>query len=303
MKYNNKELILDNFRKELCTFSIDVQDIVRSAILDGIDISRYINQCVSNPYRLDQIRLCLKEGISEEYMKIASGEVLFRLREMWKKGVNLTPMKTYLSITNPDILNYVLSWVEDGVPLEGINPSLIPCELLEVFDFGLRHGYNMVEFNTGRKFPPEYLRYLLKIRGNNKPVDNFIKYDWDLEVIKQLSMLAGASNQYWMRVVRYIDYTISAERLMPLLRCVDSGMTIRDINKKDEDGNYVYDLRCITIMHNAFLNKLDCRKLLEETTAEGMQDLYNEMELEKRKKSAISGRLRKTNRGQASHVN
>lgn len=60
MEYRNQVLLLDNFRSILSSFSLDVQDVVRSAILDGVDLNPYIERFREDPYKLDQIRLGLK---------------------------------------------------------------------------------------------------------------------------------------------------------------------------------------------------------------------------------------------------
>ena len=77
MVVKGKTLILDNFRKILSNYTVDIQDVVRSAILDGVDISKYIDVCKDNPYRLEQIRLSIKEGLDESLFNL-SGDLLYR---------------------------------------------------------------------------------------------------------------------------------------------------------------------------------------------------------------------------------
>lgn len=294
MNYKGNELILDNFREVLSKFSVDVQDVVRSAILDGIDIAGYINQCRSNPYRLDQIRLGKKEGIPDKFFEMTSGKALFRLRSMIKKGIRVPLDIDTVRGSSEEVLNYVLTWIEEGVPFERLNVSLIPTDLLEVFDFGLRQGYDMVEFNTGKKYAPEYIKSLLRLKSRRVSITPFLREDWKVEVVKELSYLAECNIKHWDNLMRNIDPQIDLERLLLILRYWDGGMPLKEIQQKDSNGGYIYDLQCIQIIYSAFLNKLDCKKLLKETSAEAMQELFNELEFDKRRKMHISGRLRKT---------
>ena len=71
IKFKGELLVLDNFRVVLKNYSLDVQDIVRSAILDGLDISEYISQYKNDPYKLDQIRLELKEGLNTSLFSVS----------------------------------------------------------------------------------------------------------------------------------------------------------------------------------------------------------------------------------------
>ena len=43
MYFKGKKLLLDNFRDVLKNYSLDIQDVVRSCILDDIDVEKYIN--------------------------------------------------------------------------------------------------------------------------------------------------------------------------------------------------------------------------------------------------------------------
>lgn len=294
MEYEGKQLILDNFRAILTGYSVDVQDVVRSAILDGVDISQYISQCRNNPYRLDQIRLALKDGVEEDFLGVSSGEILYRIRGLLKKGADGNILKRYVNKVNQETLKYLLSWTEDGVAIGNLNLAIIPGDMLEVFDYGLRNGYSMEEFNTGAKFSAEYVKALLRIKANKKPIETFIKESWDLAVIKQLSVYSAVMNfQTWNRLVKNIDSSTPEDRVIKLIKCVSNGVPIKTINQRGEDGEYIYETACIPILLEGYINKLDCRCLLSQTTASGMQSLYDEMELEKRKTQSISGRVRK----------
>ena len=49
MEWNGRKIILDNLREELSAYSVDIQDVVRSAILDGIELGSYVEECREDP--------------------------------------------------------------------------------------------------------------------------------------------------------------------------------------------------------------------------------------------------------------
>ena len=61
MYLNSRRVTLDNISEVLVGYSLDIQDEVRSMILDGLDLSEWVSVCRENPYRLNQIRLAVKE--------------------------------------------------------------------------------------------------------------------------------------------------------------------------------------------------------------------------------------------------
>ena len=112
MYYKGKKLILDNFRNVLSSYSVDIQDIVRSAILDDIDISDYIDVCKTNPYLLDQIRLSIKDGLSASYLKIGDAEILYSIRQL-NGLLDLKPLENQLknNILSSDHIHYIIKWI------------------------------------------------------------------------------------------------------------------------------------------------------------------------------------------------
>lgn len=293
MKYNGVEMILDNFRSLLFDMSVDVQDVVRSAILDGIDISEYIVPCKDNPYKLDQIRLAKKEELPEGLIGSTSGEMLYQLRRLRQRGVDLSGVEYQLEngSLSDEYMEYMLNWVSDGINLHGLNIAIIPKNLLETFDYGMRSGFNMTPFNTGYSYSPEYIKLCLMILKNGKDVSVFLKGDYDLEVLRTLSGISKIANQRWNMLINNIDSGISKDRLDRLIPFIKSGVSIVKLQEKNK-GKYIYDCECLEVVYKAYLSKLDYKKLMSETyDARKMQELVAEMELAKRSNPSI--RLRR----------
>lgn len=293
MVFDSKVLILDNFRRLLAGYSVDVQDIVRSAILDNTDITEYITQCKDNPYRLEQIRLALKEDLDRDFLEISSGDLLYRIRCMCKKNVDVSLFKRYINSVNSETLGYLLTWMEEGLPISNLQISRIPIDMLNIFDYGIRNGYDMSEFNNGKSYDEDKVRALLKIQANKKRISRFLSDEWKLDVLGILSNFSSREQRLWDKLLKYIEPTISMARLEPLVKCVAEGIPIKDINSKSEDGRYIYELGCIEIFYKGCIHSLDRRELLRETSERGMKEVYEELYLEKQKQQNISGRLRK----------
>ena len=95
---------------------MDVQDVIRSAILDDVDIAEFVNSCRDNPYRLDQIRLALKENITGGILSIGNGETIREIRNMRSVGVDISEISRQLenaSLSEKHI-SYLLKWVREG---------------------------------------------------------------------------------------------------------------------------------------------------------------------------------------------
>lgn len=287
MKYNNVDLILDNFRTVLNGYSVDVQDVVRSAILDGIDISEYIPQCKENSLRLDQIRLGMKEGLPKHLFKISSGRILYKLRILYNNGVDISTISRYVNLNtlSMDHLDFLLRWVEGGLPIRDLNVETIPKDLLEVFDYGLKSGISMKVFNNGVNYKPDYVRALLQIMSNNKSITIFLSGEWDLDVINVLSSFSSTTKNKWLKIVTSIDENTTLERTKLLIKCVRANVPIKELVKRDEDGEWVYrEDDCLIIIYNACKHNLDYSRILQYTSAEEMQAVYDELELRSKKR-------------------
>ena len=195
MFIKGETLILDNFRSCLSNYSVDIQDVVRSAILDGVDISRYIDICKDNPFRLDQIRLCLKEGFDEaSSLYKLDGDTLYRVRKLRNKGnINLLIKHLYNGNLSETHIKHLLDWIQKGRSIEGIEVSVIPKNLLSVYDTGLSYGVDMSIFNNVY-CSPEYLEVLVGIAKNKRSVEKFLNHkDWS---ISKLKLVMNCSSNY-----------------------------------------------------------------------------------------------------------
>lgn len=289
MKYNGEVVLLDNFRLLLYDYSVDIQDVVRSAILDGVDISKYIPTCKDNPYRLDQIRLAIKEGLPQGLFKSTSGDVIYKIRKLYQRGVNLSYVEKQLNSgsLSDEYVEYMLNWISDGINVSGLNVAIIPKGLLSTFDYGLRCGFSMKEFNNGISYSPEYIKLCLKILKDNKSILFLLNGEYDIDVIRELASFSRVENKKWKELTSNIDCNIDDKRLHRLIKLVKAGVRIADLQKRSDNG-YVYENECLDIIYSAFLNKLDYEDIIKRTTdLVEMKSIVQEMELKGLKKPGI----------------
>lgn len=294
MIYKGKTLILDNFRSILSNYSVDVQDVIRSAILDGVDISSYIQSCKDNPYRLDQVRLGIKDGLAESILKITNGNVIYQIRVLRRKGVDLKALEKQLEQGNlsDTYMIYALNWIEQGINLSKINLAIIPQKLLPTFEFGLRSGYDMSKYNNGVSFSPQYIGLCLQIEKEDKSVSFLLKGDWSEDVVEVLSSFSKVENAIWNNLITNIDRSISKSRLRKLIKLVKVNIDITPLQKK-VNGEYVFSDTCLDLIEEAYSEKLNYKKLIEDFVDEDTMH-YELQKMEISSKKGVRGRLRKS---------
>ena len=288
MVFKDTELILDNFRRILDEYSVDVQDVVRSAILDGCDISEYINPCRDNPYRLDQIRLAKKQGLSSQFYRL-SGELIYEVRKLKEGGFDLRELEgqvtTSLSESN---ISYLIKWVRNGTFKHGLKVCIIPKGLLEVFDTGLKLGVDMRIFNTGKVYSAEYVQACIVILMNNRDVTPFLSGNWNLEVLKILGQLSAVHIGYsWDNLISMIDSSTPVNEVCWLTSFARRGFPIDKLYT--DEGYFRFDRDCLAILTNAVDSGYDYTSLLDAKNSKEMESIYQSLKLSEKRK--IGGKI------------
>ena len=296
MEYKSRTLILDNFRSVLKDFSVDIQDVVRSAILDGVDIASYVNLCKNNPYKLDQIRMAMKESIPSVLYDSLSGEQLYIIRQLKVNKYNIDPIVSQVKSGKLAgcYLDFLISWVTKHVDISGIKISLIPKSMLEIFDMHLCQGRNMKPFNNGKVYSKDYILYCLSIQEGGKNIDRFVKEDWDEQLLAQLSVYAGNTpDAVWNSVMSVVTNDTGLERTDLLFSVARIGIPLDKITAvSKKDGSPVYDNESIQVIIDASTQGFDYRKFMSpELSAVQRRAKLDEMKMNRGKK--VGGVLRR----------
>lgn len=187
MLVGGRTVVLDNFRELFCEYSVDIQDVIRSAILDGVDILDYIGICKDDPFRLDQIRLGMKEGVVAEVFSF-SGENIYKVRKIIDSKDKMSVLIRQLeegSLSDKHI-NYLLKWLSEGRRLGNLMVSHVPKDMLGVFDKGIGYGIDMSNLLSCVGFGAEYVGALVEIKKNRRDIFDFVDGGWSIAVLKEI---------------------------------------------------------------------------------------------------------------------
>lgn len=292
MKYNGVVLSFDNFRTVLKDFSVDVQDVVRSALLDNVSIEKYIDSCKNNPYRLDQIRLGMKEGIDKAYFSYSSGEVIRGIRGLLNKGVNLDPLKKYKYVNLSDKgLLYLIVWCRDGCDISKLNLSIIPDYLLDFFNYGIRKGVDMSVFNNGRQYSLSFAESCLGIIECGCDVKKFSDGEWSSDVLEKFCSYAKTHKRMYNTLYSVVIPNITLERLLLLERAVAVGIPVKEVALV-EGCDYKISLDVLEVVVEAYSHKVDLLPYMkDDLSVDDLKEKYNEGILEGNRK--LSGKFRR----------
>lgn len=293
MLYKGKRLGLNNYQEATKAFSPDITDEVRSAILDGVELGKYLETVQGDSYLLNQIRLALREDVPELYVRLGSGKALHRVRELLRQGVNLEQVQRYARpSTSEGVLLTVLDLCEKGISLDEFNFNTIPEDLLETFKMGILRGIPMRQFNNGSQFTKTYLRSCLVIRSNNQSIDEFLLGDWPEEVLEVVTSHSGSG--YYGSCIRHVKPYFTSELVDVLFACSRAGMTSEElarVSKEDEEGNPLFMAFQVERVLQSYIEALKWEELLDPML--GLGELNNMLERQRHEASPrLSVRLR-----------
>lgn len=294
MKWKGKKVTIGNYSEIFKGYSKDIVDVIRSAVLDDTPLEPYIKRFSRNPYLLWQVKLALDEELDNFWFEvITDGDILYKIRNLRNKGINIEPLKKYITVDlSSKYKNYILSWYEMGVALNKYDFSILPEDLLEVFNIGIEKGFPMYIFNNGVQFSKEYLLCCIKIlsnRGTGSSVAKFLNGEWDIGVMRLLSKYSGSS-RYYSTLIEYVTSDITPSILEELYNCCRAGMSLSDVAILDSNGLYVYSSSQLMMIREAYVNNWDYKRLLNpELSINDARGILNELELYSKRK--ISGRL------------
>lgn len=296
MLLNGKNIGLNTYLTATEGYSPDVQDEVRSAILDGVELGGWLKGVGDDSYLLGQIRLALREEVPELYLNIRSAKALKVIRGHVRQSINLKQIERYIKrSTDEEVLLTVLELAERGIDLEGYDFNKVPSYLLPLFKDGILRGIPMEQFNNGRQYTLGYIRHCLTIRMNNQPIEAFLAGDWQED---SLEVVAGHSgSRYYGSCIRYIKPTFSEAFTDVIFQCASSGMeeeVIAELSEvSEEDGRPLFMDFQVERVLQAYQERLEWRELIDPML--GLEDLNNLLEkLRLNANPRLSVRIRNT---------
>lgn len=238
MKYNGQVLRIDNISRILKDFSIDIQDEVRSAILDQVNIEDYLEECKSNPFRLQQIRLALKEGVDKIFFKLDGG-TLYKARKMLKSNLISSQSKKLLE-QDASIKGYSVMLDLDalGYDLSGYDFSIIPDEILGEFKWGISHKADLRKLCNGKVYSKQFVRACSHLSISEKEIDKFIDENWLAETVIRLSKYCDF--KHYDKLVEVLTNLSIPEYVDCFAECLEKGIDNEKVYEKDEYGYEIF---------------------------------------------------------------
>lgn len=208
MYFDNRKVTLDSYLDIFKDFSLDIQDEVRSMILDNIDLTEFIYPCKDNPYRLNQIRLAYKEGISSEYFRIDSGKILYKIRQFISETEDSSILLPYITRGFSDSeWDYIIEWATKGYLDSRLNLHITPFSMWSSLDVGLKLGLPMWIFTNGKSYSNKFIESMIKILSNGYSVKRYLTGDWSISVIEKIA--AYSYRRWFSRIEPFLYDMIS----------------------------------------------------------------------------------------------
>lgn len=275
LKYNGVKLVLDNFRTVLSEYSLDIQDVVRSAILDDVDISGYIQMYSSSPYQLDLVRLMLKEGIPKKYVGVYGEKGKLYIRKLHSAGYSLEKLgnKNNLSSLSESHLEYLYYWVSSGYDVSYLNLSIIPVELLPQFDYGIKLGLSMRPYNNGVNYSKEYMYACMRIQKSGKSVSGILGKDLDIDIVKVLENYTSMRSDIFNKVLSHTNNDSIPERVNTLCKLLTVRPDLLDVLLSSKHDK-CYDVHCLKLLLEAHRSGVCIDELLKYTDYKSIENQY-----------------------------
>ena len=308
---NGKVANLGNYLSLTKGYSPDIQDEVRSAVLDDTPIGVYVDKCKDDSFKLNQIRLAIREYVPTRYLSTRlSATNIKQIRRVFREGLDLKFLDTYLSSRgilsiSCESLDLILSAYLDGVDVDKVNFTQIREDTVDLFCSGLKKGYPMwVLSNADASIPRNKVTLLMKCMNLNLDIHPFLDKSWDLQSINLIAV--NASKLEYTVLMKHVNSRFSYGQLSQVISVATEWLDFLPLCLKDEDGvpifnEYQMDVLGRIIKFNAKQETLgkgiiDIEEFLNPSMSDmDMQDLFDKRvsEITSEEGRVLSGKLPK----------
>ena len=293
MYFKGSRVTLESISSQFRGYSLDIQDEVRSMVMDNLDLSKWIDVCRDNPYRLNQIRLGSKEGLDPRFFTILDGSVIYRIRSLAATGFNVGELLAYVGVGfTKEQWFYIISWAERGLLDSRLALVRTPFSMWGFIDKGLRVNLPMWLFTSGKKYSDTFMHSVLTLMSNGQPGEKFLNSLWKDETLK---LLAEFSYRRWFNnIVGFVDYFIPYDFLVSVGELAKEGLIDEDlfeIGYDDDSGNYyLYQSYHLEAILRCVMQGYDYSKLKDYNLSGSEVDTILK-EIELNSKRSFRGRL------------
>lgn len=294
MYFNGTRVTLDNIPTVFKDYSLDIQDEVRSMVLDGFDLLKWVDACKENPYRLNQIRLGYREGVDPRFFGISSGVTLYNVRKYLSSGFSGEELIPYIGKGfTEEQWNYLISWAESGYLDKRLNLLRTPLSLWSYIDRGLKLNLPMWVFTTGKSYSSSKMKSMITLLSNGKPIQKFLQGTWRDDV---LEILAENSGTVWYDSIVDSVYEFVSPRFLSSVcklakkRLIDEDLFVLGGHFEGTDLYYLYSPYHLEAMYWAVSKGYDYTRFKDYNLSSSEVDvLISELERDGSRK--FKGRL------------
>lgn len=241
-RYKGRSVTLTNYTDIFSACPVDIQDEIRSAVLDDTPIAKFIAGCGTNNYLLGQIRMALREMVPAEFLSTKlTAETIRNIREGYRNGVDMSPLlKYYNSGLDVSVIEQLSEVVFMGVDISKIDFNIVPLNLVTTVCKGLCKGYPMwLLIEDGCNLTQDSLNILMRGLSLGVDVHPFLNGKWASQVL--LLMFSYAQSVDLNEILKYVNEKFSFDIVQELLRLAEDGVNIAKLCLKDKEGYPVYN--------------------------------------------------------------
>lgn len=294
MYFKGSRVTLESIGSQFRGYPLDIQDEVRSMVMDNLDLSQWIDVCKDNPYRLNQIRLGSKEGLDPKFFTILDGSVIYKIRGLAATGFNVGELLPYVGVGfTKEQWTYIIAWAECGLLDSRLALVRTPFSMWEFIDKGLRNNLPMWLFTSGKKYSNTFMHSVLTLMSNGQSAEKFLNSSWKDETLK---LLAEFSYRRWFNnIVGLVDYFIPYEFLVSVGELAKEGLIDEDLFEISYDGDtgdyyYVYQSYHLEAILRCVMQGYDYSRLKDYNLSGSEVDMILK-EIELNSKRSFRGRL------------
>lgn len=250
---NGKIATLGNYLELSKNYSTDIQDEIRSAILDDTPISPYIHKCRDDSFKLNQIRLAIREYVPSRYISVKlSATNLQWIRKIHRRGYSMNVLDKYLTkrgilSISCDSLDVILSAYYDGVNVDSVDFNTVSDGLVGLICAGLSKQYPMwIITESSSNKSKEFIQLLMKGMNLNLDIHPFLEGDWDVDKVQPI--LSSACKMEYTVFMKHVNCRFSAEQIDIILGVATKYLDFLPLCLKDEEGYPVFNVHQMSVL-------------------------------------------------------
>ena len=259
-KYRNYNVTLENYRDIFNQCSPDVLDEIRSAILDDTQIANFIKECGNDSYKLNQIRLAIREFVPPKYIDTQfTARTMYFIRGAYQKKFNIEPLLKYKKgkflLLDKTVIEKLAELVFMGVDIDKVDFTKVNANLVDVFCKGLLQNYPMWLCVTDMPVSASYIKILMQGMRLGIDIHPFVMEEWEENQLRVL--FSNAERVNISELISMITPKFSDDIIMQLITLMGRNIPIEKLTVTDEEGNPLYNEYQVSVLGRAIENKIE----------------------------------------------